>query len=97
MSVDDKQGWVPSSYLERKDGLRENTAIRTNLGEGNKIELLGQILVFSLFITLVQSNLSMCHVATSIKQSPVLTGHFFLVLSWKISYELNFIKRSPVL
>jgi hypothetical protein len=40
VSVDDKQGWVPSSYLERKDGLRENTAIRTNLGEGNKIELL---------------------------------------------------------
>jgi hypothetical protein len=68
VSVDDKQGWVPSSYLERKDGLRENTAIRTNLGEGNKIELLGQILVFSLFITLVLSNLSMYHVATSIKQ-----------------------------
>lgn len=36
VNVDDKQGWVPSSYLERKDGLRENTAIRTNLGEDEK-------------------------------------------------------------
>jgi hypothetical protein len=26
---------------------------------------------------------------TSIKQSPVLKGHIFLVLSLKISYELN--------
>ena len=30
-----------------------------------------------------------CHVVTSIKQSPVLKGHLFLVLSLKISYELN--------
>ena len=29
------------------------------------------------------------HAVTSIKQSPVLNGHFFLVLSKKISYELN--------
>ena len=28
-------------------------------------------------------------VVTSIKKSPVLIGHLFLVLSWKISYELN--------
>ncbi|CAC5376723.1 SH3PXD2 [Mytilus coruscus] len=36
VNVDDKQGWVPSSYVERKDGLRENTAIRTNLGEDER-------------------------------------------------------------
>jgi hypothetical protein len=29
------------------------------------------------------------HAVTSIKQSPVLKGHLFLVLSKKISYELN--------
>jgi len=29
------------------------------------------------------------HVVTSIKQSPALKGHLFLVLSMKISYELN--------
>jgi len=29
------------------------------------------------------------HVVTSIKQSPVLKGHLFLVLSLKILYELN--------
>jgi len=29
------------------------------------------------------------HAVTSIKQSPVLSGYLFLVLSWKISYELN--------
>ena len=29
------------------------------------------------------------HAVTSIKQSPVLKGHHFLVLSQKISYELN--------
>jgi len=28
-------------------------------------------------------------VVTSIKQSPVLKGHLFLVPSWEISYELN--------
>jgi hypothetical protein len=28
-------------------------------------------------------------VVTSFKQSPVLKGHIFLVLSYKISYELN--------
>ena len=37
------------------------------------------------------------HVATSIKQSPVLKGHLFLVQSLKISNELNLFKRSPVL
>jgi len=36
----------------------------------------------------IQSNFPM--------RSPVLKGHIFLVLSWKISYELN-LKRSPVL
>ncbi|XP_071167390.1 SH3 and PX domain-containing protein 2B-like isoform X2 [Mytilus edulis] len=36
VNVDDKQGWVPSSYVERKDGLKENTAIRTNLGEDER-------------------------------------------------------------
>ena len=29
------------------------------------------------------------HAVTSIKQSSVLKGHCFRVLSWKISYELN--------
>ena len=29
------------------------------------------------------------HVITSIKQSPVLKGHLFLVLSYNSSYELN--------
>jgi hypothetical protein len=35
--------------------------------------------------------------ATSIKQSPVLKGHLFLVQSLNISNELNLFKRSPVL
>jgi hypothetical protein len=34
---------------------------------------------------------------TSIKQSPVLKGHIFLVLSEKISYEVNLFKRSHVI
>ena len=29
------------------------------------------------------------HAITSVKQSPVLEGHHFLVLSQKFSYELN--------
>ena len=29
------------------------------------------------------------HAVASNKQSPVLTGKFFLALSWKISYEMN--------
>jgi hypothetical protein len=32
---------------------------------------------------------------TSIMQSPVLKGHIFIVLSWKISCELNLFKKSP--
>jgi len=35
----------------------------------------------------VQSN--MPHAVTSIQQSPVLKGHIFLVLSIKISHQLN--------
>ena len=34
---------------------------------------------------------------TSIKQSLVLKGHIFLVLSEKISYEVNLFKRSHVI
>ena len=35
---------------------------------------------------------------TSIKQSPVLKGHLFLVLSYNILYELNlFLEVTPVL
>jgi len=33
---------------------------------------------------------------TSIKQSPVLKGHPFLVMSWKISYELNIFIRGDL-
>jgi hypothetical protein len=29
------------------------------------------------------------HVVTSTKKSPVLKGHLFLMLLWKISYEMN--------
>jgi len=36
-----------------------------------------------------RNTVKLVHVVTSIKQSPVLIGHLFLVLSWKISYELN--------
>ena len=36
-------------------------------------------------------------VITSIKQSPVLKGHIFLVMSQKIPYQLNLFKRPPVL
>ena len=32
------------------------------------------------------------HTVISIKQSPMLKGHLFLVLSCKISYELNLFK-----
>jgi hypothetical protein len=31
----------------------------------------------------------LAHAVTSIKQSPVLKGHICLVLSYKVSYELN--------
>jgi hypothetical protein len=37
----------------------------------------------------VMNTLKPAHAVTSIKQSPVLKGHIFLVLSEKISYELN--------
>ena len=36
-----------------------------------------------------QYTIKPAHEVTSIKRSPVLKGHFFLVLSWKISYDLN--------
>ena len=35
-------------------------------------------------------NSQTCPLVTSIKQSPVLKGHFLFDLSWKFSYELNF-------
>jgi hypothetical protein len=35
------------------------------------------------------------HAVTSIMQSPVLKGHIFIVLSLKISCELNLFKKSP--
>jgi hypothetical protein len=36
-----------------------------------------------------QYTVKFTHEVTSIKQSPVLKGHIFLVLSKKISYELS--------
>jgi hypothetical protein len=45
----------------------------------------------------MQYTVKSAHAVTSIKQSPVLKGHLFLFPSWKISYELNLFKRSPVL
>ena len=35
------------------------------------------------------SNIKPAHVITSIKQSPVLKGHIFIVLSQKMSYDFN--------
>jgi len=37
------------------------------------------------------------HAVISIKESHILNGHMFIVLSMKISYELSLFKRSPVL
>ena len=37
----------------------------------------------------LQYTVKFAHAVTSIKQSPVLKGHLFVVLSYKISYELN--------
>ena len=42
------------------------------------------LIYYPLTITVKQA-----HSATSIKQSPVLKGNIFVVLSYKISYELN--------
>jgi hypothetical protein len=36
-----------------------------------------------------RNTVKLVHAVTSIKQSPVLIGHLFLVLLWKISYKLN--------
>jgi len=38
------------------------------------------------------STVKPAHEVISIKQSPVLKGQMFLVLSWKISYELNLLR-----
>ena len=37
----------------------------------------------------MQYTVKSAHAVTSIKQSPVLKGRLFVVLSLKISYELN--------
>ena len=35
MSVEDEQGWVPSTCLEREDGVKEDTTQKFKPGEGN--------------------------------------------------------------
>jgi hypothetical protein len=42
-----------------------------------------------IFLLIQWNTVKPAHEVTSIMQSPVLKGHLFLVLSWKISYELN--------
>ena len=46
-------------------------------------------LVSSNFFKMYSYTVEPVHAVTSIKQSPVLKGHIFLVLSQKILYELN--------
>ena len=52
------------------------------LSQNNKLDRT-QIMVH------MQYTVKPAHAVTSIKQSPVLKGHLFVVLSLKISYELN--------
>ena len=40
MTVEDEQGWVPSTCLEREDGVKEETAQRFAPGEGIIIDKL---------------------------------------------------------
>lgn len=34
MNVEEEQGWVPSSCLEREDGIKEDSTVRLSPGEG---------------------------------------------------------------
>ena len=48
-----------------------------------------QYIIYTYIASVVYSTVKPAHVVTSFKQSPVLKGHWFLVLLQKISYELN--------
>ena len=59
------------------------------------IKLTFQNIVIALYLLCYEYRIALCYcvkpvyAATSFKQSSVLNGHFFPVLSYTISYELN--------
>lgn len=46
MNVEDEQGWVPSTCLEREDGQKEDTTLRFEPGEGTGITFTAVLVLY---------------------------------------------------